>query len=217
MRAYLPAYDLQTPANLAEALRLFADAPNVWKPFAGGTDLMVLLEAGKLAHQRFISLWHLPELRGITVTDDHVMLGAMTTYTQIQTHPVLQTEFPLLCQAASWTGSVAIQNRGTLGGNIANASPAADSLPALLVYEAAQVLLQVAKQAGYGGGGQVQRAGCSGTTHAKGSTGVAEVDDGGYAVQPRAELCWIGHRVDVARDLPDPQTHRPQAEPGIAG
>lgn len=136
MRAYLPAYDLQTPANLAEALRLFADAPNVWKPFAGGTDLMVLLEAGKLAHKRFISLWHLPELRGITLTDDHVTLGAMTTYSQLQAHPILQSEFPLLCQAASWTGSVAIQNRGTIGGNIANASPAADSLPALLVYEA---------------------------------------------------------------------------------
>lgn len=136
MRAYLPAYDLQTPATLAEALRLLADSPNIWKPFAGGTDLMVLLEAGKLAHQQFISLWHLPELRGITVTDDAITLGAMTTYSQIQAHPVLQSEFPLLCQAASWTGSVAIQNRGTIGGNIANASPAADSLPALLVYEA---------------------------------------------------------------------------------
>lgn len=136
MRAYLPAYVLQTPANLVEALRLLADFPNVWKPFAGGTDLMVLLEAGKLMHKQFISLWHLPELRGVTVTDDSITLGAMTTYSQMQAHPVLQREFPLLCQAASWTGSVAIQNRGTIGGNIANASPAADSLPALLVYEA---------------------------------------------------------------------------------
>jgi CO/xanthine dehydrogenase FAD-binding subunit len=136
MRAYLPAYDLQTPANLAEALRLLANAPNVWQPFAGGTDLMVLLEAGKLAHKQFISLWHLPELRGITINDDFITLGAMTTYSQMQAHPILQSEFPLLCQAASWTGSVAIQNRGTIGGNIANASPAADSLPALLVYEA---------------------------------------------------------------------------------
>ena len=136
MRAYLPAYDLRVPSNLDEALSLIANAPREWKPFAGGTDLMVLLEAGKLAHQRFISLWHLPELRGIAVTGNHVTLGAMMTYTQMQAHPVLQSEFPLLCQAASWTGSVAIQNRGTIGGNIANASPAADSLPALLVYEA---------------------------------------------------------------------------------
>lgn len=143
MRAYLPAYDLQTPANLAEALRLLADAPNVWQPFAGGTDLMVLLEAGKLPHKRFISLWHLPELHGITVTDDSLTLGAMTTYTQMQAHLIVQSEFPLLCQAASWTGSVAIQNRGTIGGNIANASPAADSLPALLVYEAELELVSV--------------------------------------------------------------------------
>ena len=136
MRAYLPNYEMVAPATLGEALHLLAAAPGVWQPFAGGTDLMVLLEAGKLAHQRFISLWHLPELRGIAVTDEFVTLGALTTYTQIQAHDVVQQEFPLLCQAASLTGSVAIQNRGTLGGNIANASPAADSLPALLVYEA---------------------------------------------------------------------------------
>lgn len=136
MRAYLPAYDLRVPASLAEALARLAEAPGKWQPFAGGTDLMVLLEAGNLSHKRFLSLWHLPELRGIEVRDDVLRLGAMTTYTEIQQHPILQTEFPLLCEAASLTGSIAIQNRGTIGGNIANASPAADSLPALLVYEA---------------------------------------------------------------------------------
>lgn len=136
MRAYLPAYDLKVPTCLDEALQLLAAEPNVWRPFAGGTDLMVLLEADRLAHERFISLWHLPELRGIETNDDHATLGALTTYTQIQQHPVLRAEFPLLCAAASVTGSIAIQNRGTIGGNIANASPAADSLPALLVYEA---------------------------------------------------------------------------------
>lgn len=136
MRAYLPAYDLRVPARLDEALQLLAAEPGAWRPFAGGTDLMVLLEAGKLAQQRFISLWHLPELRGIETRDDHVLIGALTTYTQIQQHPILRAEFPLLCAAAGVTGSIAIQNRGTIGGNIANASPAADSLPALLVYEA---------------------------------------------------------------------------------
>jgi CO/xanthine dehydrogenase FAD-binding subunit len=136
MRAYLPDYELRVPASLDEALALMADEPGAWKPFAGGTDLMVLLEAGKLAHKQFFSVWHLPELRGIEADDDYITLGAMTTYTQLQSHPLLQNEFPLLCRAASWTGGVAIQNRGTLAGNIANASPAADSLPALLVYEA---------------------------------------------------------------------------------
>ena len=136
MRAYLPDYELKTPANLAEALGLLSAEPGVWRPFAGGTDLMVLLEAGKLAHKRFVSLWSLPELRGIEVSDNHVTIGAMTTYSQVQRHDVLREEFPLLGEAASLTGAVAIQNRGTLGGNVANASPAADSLPALLVYEA---------------------------------------------------------------------------------
>lgn len=136
MRAFLPDYELRVPTSLDEALGLMADQPGVWKPFAGGTDLMVLLEAGKLSQQKFISLWGLSGLRGITITDDEVTLGAMTTYAEIQSDAVLQSEFPLLCEAASWTGSIAIQNRGTIGGNIANASPAADSLPALLIYEA---------------------------------------------------------------------------------
>ena len=70
------------------------------------------------------------------MNDNEVILGALTTYTEIQRHLVLQAEFPLLCSAARETGSIATQNRGTIGGNIVNASPAADSPPALLVYDA---------------------------------------------------------------------------------
>ena len=136
MRAYIPAYDLRVPGSLSEALALLAREPGVWQPFAGGTDLMVVLEAGKLSHKRFISLAKLDDLRGVEVTAADVMVGALATYTEIQQHPVLQSEFPLLCSAARETGSVATQNRGTLGGNIVNASPAADSPPALLVYDA---------------------------------------------------------------------------------
>jgi CO/xanthine dehydrogenase FAD-binding subunit len=97
---------------------------------------MVLLEAGKLPHKKFLSIWKLPELRGITVTPSYVTLNAMATYSEIRRHELLSRELPLLCRAASETGSIATQNRGTLGGNIANASPAADSPPALLVYDA---------------------------------------------------------------------------------
>jgi len=136
MRAYIPAYDLRVPENLSEALALLAREPGVWQPFAGGTDLMVLIEAGKLSHKKFLSLAKLADLQGIEVTADAVILGALTTYSEIQRHPVLRDEFPLLCAAAHETGSVATQNRGTLGGNIVNASPAADSPPALLVYDA---------------------------------------------------------------------------------
>jgi CO/xanthine dehydrogenase FAD-binding subunit len=136
VRAFVPHYELTTPASLADALALLKREPGVWKPFAGGTDLMVLLEAGKLPHRNYINIWSLKELRGIEVTDAHITLGALTTYTDVQSHPVLQSEFPMLCQAASETGGLAIQNRGTLGGNIVNASPAADSPPALLAYDA---------------------------------------------------------------------------------
>ena len=136
MRAFVPNYQLTTPASLADALALLQREPGVWKPFAGGTDLMVLLEAGKLPHLNYVNIWGLKELSGIEVTDSHITLGALTTYTEVQAHPVLQSEFPMLCQAASETGGLAIQNRGTLGGNIVNASPAADSPPALLAYDA---------------------------------------------------------------------------------
>lgn len=136
MRAYIPSYQLTTPTSLADVLSLLANELGVWKPFAGGTDLMVLLEAGRLDHRNYVNIWQLAELRGIELNDDHVTLGALTTYTDVQTHPVLSTEFPMLCQAAGETGGLAIQNRGTLGGNIVNASPAADSPPALLAYDA---------------------------------------------------------------------------------
>ena len=136
MRAFIPNYQLTTPASLADTLALLESEPGVWKPFAGGTDLMVLLEAGKLAHHNYVNIWGLSELRGIGTTDTHVTLGALTTYTEVQSNPILRREFPMLCQAASETGGLAIQNRGTLGGNIINASPAADSPPALLAYDA---------------------------------------------------------------------------------
>src|SRR6185503_6540534 len=136
MRSYVPSYQLTTPRSLEDALSLLSNEPGVWKPFAGGTDLMVLLEAGRLDHRNYINIWPLAELRGIDAGDEHVTLGALTTYTEIQAHPVLRSEFPMLCQAAGETGGLAIQNRGTLGGNIVNASPAADSPPALLAYNA---------------------------------------------------------------------------------
>lgn len=136
MRGAVPEYELRTPGNLDDALSLLARSPGEWRPFAGGTDLMVLLEAGLLKHRRFVNLLGLSELKGIHVDARTVTLGALTRYSEIRRHPVLVAEFPNLVEAARETGAIAIQNRGTLGGNIANASPAADTPPALLVYEA---------------------------------------------------------------------------------
>jgi CO/xanthine dehydrogenase FAD-binding subunit len=127
---------LAAPRDLADVLDRIAREPGAWKLFAGGTDLMVLLEAGKLAHKQFLSIWKLPEMRGIDIAPDHVTLGALTTYSDMRHNATLAAEFPLLARAAAETGSIATQNRGTLGGNIANASPAADSPPALLAYDA---------------------------------------------------------------------------------
>jgi len=136
MRSVLREFDLVAPPTLHDALALMAREPGVWRPFAGGTDLMVLLEAGKLPPGRYLSLSRLPELRGIHVDDQSIAIGAMTTYAEVMAAPVLRAECPSLCAAAAETGGVATQNRGTIGGNIANASPAADTPPALLVHDA---------------------------------------------------------------------------------
>jgi CO/xanthine dehydrogenase FAD-binding subunit len=143
MRSYLPRLDLRQPRDVDDVLRLLAAEPGAWRPFAGGTDLMVLLDAGTLPHTRFVNLWGLPGLRGIDVTAETITIGAMTTYTDVIRHPVLQSECALLCHAARDTGGVATQNRGTIGGNVANGSPAADTPPALLVYDAELELVSV--------------------------------------------------------------------------
>lgn len=134
----------QPVSSLAEALTLLGEPSDPqrgpWRPLAGGTDVMVLLGAGQLPAGRYVDIWSVPELRGITVTDTQVEIGALTTYSEIRKHAVLGAEFPLLGLAARETGALAIQNRGTIGGNIANASPAADTPPALLVYDAELVL-----------------------------------------------------------------------------
>ncbi len=145
MRSNLARYEMQSAATLDEALALLSTAAGELTPFAGGTDLMVLLEAGRLPGRRFLDLWKVNELRGITKSSDEVTIGALATYTDLLNDPVIGAEFPLVAAAARETGAVAIQNRGTVGGNIANASPAADLPPALLVYDAG---IQVASSRG---------------------------------------------------------------------
>src|SRR5262249_25029887 len=140
MRSDPADYELLAPGNLAAVLALLAEQPGRWMPIAGGTDVMVLYAAGRVPSRSLLSLWNLPELRGIDVLADELRIGAATTYTDLRQHEIVVSDFPLLAAAASWTGSIANQNRGTLGGNIVNASPAADSLPALLVYDAELIL-----------------------------------------------------------------------------
>jgi len=136
VRADVREYEVAVPRDLDDALAHVADAPGRWTPLAGGTDLMVVLAAGHLKPCALLSIWHLDALRGITVLPDRVVLGALVTYADVQGHPVLHAEFPMLVEAARLSGALAIQNRGTLAGNVVNASPAADSPPALFAYGA---------------------------------------------------------------------------------
>jgi len=143
MRADPAEYRLVSPGNLQAVLSLLGREPAQWLPIAGGTDVMVLYSAGKLPNRNLIDIWNIPELRQIEIFPDAIRIGAACTYTALRQHETVSQEFPLLAAAASWTGGIANQNRGTLGGNIANASPAADSLPALLVYDAELTLISV--------------------------------------------------------------------------
>jgi CO/xanthine dehydrogenase FAD-binding subunit len=143
MRSNVTQYQLVAPKSLDAILQILADSPNRYTPIAGGTELMVAFGAGRLQPKWLVSLWNLDELRFIEETPDAIVIGAGTTFTDIRKHSVITQELSLLSQAASWTGSIANQNRGTLGGNIVNASPAADSPPALLAYDAIVTLISI--------------------------------------------------------------------------
>jgi len=136
MRGYLSECRLTIPATLDEALGLLAREPGTWTPLAGGTDLMVLFNAGRLQAANLMDLSGLSVLRGIQDHGDALSFGALTTYTELREAPAVHRHFPNLIRSARATGALAIQNRGTLGGNISNASPAADTPPSLLAYGA---------------------------------------------------------------------------------
>jgi CO/xanthine dehydrogenase FAD-binding subunit len=139
MRANVHEYDLIVPATLNEALETLEAGKHT--PMAGGTELMVALGAGRLPRQPILSINQLAELRFLKITPESISIGSGSTFADLRRDAVIVSDFPLLAQAASWTGSIANQNRGTIGGNIVNASPAADSPPALLVYDATVTLI----------------------------------------------------------------------------
>jgi xanthine dehydrogenase small subunit len=130
---------LERPSSLTAALALLA-ANTQLMPIAGCTDVYVGLQFGTLKEQQFIDLWPLDELRGITLENDVLRVGAMTTYTELIASKVVNKRLPMLVAAAREIGGMQIQNRGTLGGNIANASPAGDALPVLAAAQASVVL-----------------------------------------------------------------------------
>jgi OHCU decarboxylase len=136
MRSHPADYEMVSPGSLEGVLLLMDKEPGQWLPVAGATEVMVMFSAGKLGARRLVNLWGLAELREIREDGESLILGGGSTFSQIRNCETVQRHFPLLAQAASWTGGIANQNRATIAGNIANASPAADSPPALLAYDA---------------------------------------------------------------------------------
>jgi len=141
MRAALSQLEVRRAENLADALDCLASGS--WRPLAGGTDLMVVLAAGRVPERPFLDLSALDELRGITEDDQGFRIGALTTFTEVRECAALHRHLPNLIKSAKDTGAMAIQNRGTWGGNIVNASPAADTPPSLLAYSAELELVSV--------------------------------------------------------------------------
>lgn len=115
-------------------------------PLAGCTDLYVSLNFGTLEGTRFVNIWGLSELRRIAMQGDTLSLGALVTYTEVMRSRHVKRHLPMLAMAAAATGGVQIQNRGTLGGNIANASPAGDTLPVFAAADATIVLRTAAAE-----------------------------------------------------------------------
>ena len=146
MRGDAEAHELVAPGSLDAVLELMADAPGKWTPIAGGTELMVAHAAGRLPASKLVSVWGIPDLRFIDSTADTISIGAGATFTDVRAHVSIASDFPLLARAAAWIGSIANQSRATIGGNLVNGSPAADSSPALLVYDAEVELISVRGQ-----------------------------------------------------------------------
>ncbi len=139
MNTALSTFDFHQPRDLGEALRMMRDHGPL-SPLAGCTDVYVDFHFGRAPSSKYIDLSCIEELRGIDVIGDVMRIGAMTTYSEIIASDAVATRLPILAAAAREIGGVQIQNRGTLGGNIANASPAGDTLPVLAVAEATVIL-----------------------------------------------------------------------------
>jgi CO/xanthine dehydrogenase FAD-binding subunit len=143
MRGNAEAHELIAPGSISGVLELLAAEPGAWTPIAGGTELMVAFAAGRLTVPKLVNLWGLSDLRFIQITAESVIIGAGSTFLDLRRDSALAAELPLPAKASSWIGSVANQSRATIGGNLVNGSPAADSSPALLAYDAEIEMISV--------------------------------------------------------------------------
>lgn len=145
MTLALSSLSLLRPTSLGDALHMLRDEGPL-TPMAGCTDIYVNLHFGLAKERRYVDLWPIPELRGIAVDGGALRIGALTTYSELIHSSLVRRRIPMLVAAAREVGGRQIQHRGTLGGNIANASPAGDSLPVLAAADARIVLQSASAQ-----------------------------------------------------------------------
>jgi CO/xanthine dehydrogenase FAD-binding subunit len=143
MRPSVSSLDVIRCRSLDQALDALHEHGGSLVPLAGCTDLYVALNAGTLAATRFLDIWPLDELRGIEMDGGTLRLGALATYQDVLGSAHVRAHLPMLVEAARQVGAVQIQQRGTLGGNVVNASPAGDTLPVFAAADAVVVLQSV--------------------------------------------------------------------------
>src|SRR5262245_4308977 len=143
MQSTVAHRSLLEPRSLTDALKMLRDEGPL-TPMAGCTDLYVALNFGTLRETRFLNLWRLSGLRTIALRDSVLSIGALATHTDIIRSPLVRKRLPMLAAASREVGGVQIQNRGTIGGNVANGSPAGDTLPVLAAADAVVVMKSAA-------------------------------------------------------------------------
>lgn len=132
-----------SPNSEIEALELLSDQIEGTLPIAGGTNVLVDIYKGKVAPRALVDLSRIQEWKQIKLVDGVLEIGSLVTHAEIEASPLLAGTFTALAMAASLVGSPQIRNRGTLGGNLQSASPAADCVPPLLAFEASLTLVSV--------------------------------------------------------------------------
>jgi carbon-monoxide dehydrogenase medium subunit len=136
----MPSLSFTAPTSVEEAVRLLAGAPGLAKPLAGGTDLLVQLRSGRIRPDLIVDTKRIPEMTGIRETDGHFVIGASTPGVVVYEYEALQRAWPGIVEGLDLIGSEQIQGRATFAGNLCNASPAADSVPALIAARATCVI-----------------------------------------------------------------------------
>ena len=139
MRVATRSFTLRRVRTLGAAVRALRDSPGTI-PIAGCTDIYVALQFGQTPGERYLDLSLLAALRRITTRGDTLVIGALATYTDLQRSRLVRARLPMLVEASRLVGGIQIQNRGTVGGNLANASPAGDTLPVFAAADAIVVL-----------------------------------------------------------------------------